>query len=73
MHVTETRPDQALLYRLNGDRNPLHAEPSFAKGAGFPKPILHGLCSYGIACRTILAAAAKYDPARIKQFDVRFT
>jgi acyl dehydratase len=73
VHVTETRPDQALLYRLSGDRNPLHAEPGFAKGAGFPKPILHGLCSYGIACRAILAAVAGYDPARIKQFDVRFT
>ena len=73
VHVTETRPDQALLYRLSGDRNPLHAEPGFAKGAGFPRPILHGLCSYGIACRAILAAVAGYDPARIKQFDVRFT
>lgn len=73
VHVTDTRPDQALLYRLSGDRNPLHAEPGFAKGAGFPKPILHGLCSYGIACRAILAAVAGYDPARIKQFDVRFT
>jgi acyl dehydratase len=73
VHVTETRPDQALLYRLNGDRNPLHAEPAFAKRAGFPGPILHGLCSYGIACRAVLASVCDYDPARMKSFDVRFT
>lgn len=72
-HVTETRPDQALLYRLNGDRNPLHAEPAFARRAGFPGPILHGLCSYGIACRAVLAAVLDYDAARMKSFDVRFT
>jgi acyl dehydratase len=73
VHVTETRPDQALLYRLNGDRNPLHAEPEFAKRAGFPGPILHGLCSYGVACRAVLASVCDYDPARMKSFDVRFT
>lgn len=73
VHVTETRPDQALLYRLNGDRNPLHAQTSFAARAGFARPILHGMCSYGIACRAVLAAVVDYDPARIKQFDVRFT
>jgi acyl dehydratase len=73
VHVFETRPDQALLYRLNGDRNPLHAEPDFAERAGFPAPILHGLCSYGIACRAVLASVCDYDPARMKAFDVRFT
>jgi acyl dehydratase len=73
VHVTETRRDQALLYRLNGDRNPLHAVPEFARRAGFPAPILHGLCSYGIACRALLASVCDYDPARIKGFDVRFT
>jgi acyl dehydratase len=73
VHVTETRPDQALLYRLNGDRNPLHAEPAFARLAGFPAPILHGLCSYGIACRAVLASVCEYDPARIRGFDVRYT
>jgi acyl dehydratase len=73
VHVSETRCDQALLYRLNGDRNPLHAEPEFARRAGFPAPILHGLCSYGIACRAVLATVCDYDPARMKSFDVRFT
>lgn len=73
VHVSETRRDQALLYRLNGDRNPLHADPGFAKRAGFPEPILHGLCSYGIACRAVLASVCEYDPARIRQFDVRFS
>ncbi len=73
VHVTQTRPDQALLYRLSGDRHPLHAEPAYAKAAGFERPILHGMCSYGIACRAILATVVDYDPARIKQFDARFT
>jgi acyl dehydratase len=73
VHVTETRRDQALLYRLNGDRNPLHAQPEFARRGGFLAPILHGLCSYGIACRAVLASVCDYDPARMKSFDVRFT
>jgi len=68
-----TRPDQALLYALSGDRNPLHRDPNFAKLVGFPKPILHGLCSYGTACRAVLSALAQYRPERIKQFDVRFS
>lgn len=69
----ETRLDQALLYRLNGDRNPLHADPELAKRVGFPVPILHGLCTYGTACRTILREVAKYDHTRIRGFDVRFS
>lgn len=73
VHVTETRRDQALFYRLNGDRNPLHAEPGFARRVGFPEPILHGLCSYGIACRAVLASVCGHDPARMTCFDVRFT
>ena len=73
VHVSETRADQALLYRLNGDRNPLHADPGFAKRAGFPAPILHGLASYGIVCRALLASVCDHDPARMTAFDVRFT
>ena len=71
--AAETRLDQALLYRLNGDRNPLHADPELAKRVGFPVPILHGLCTYGTACRTILKEVARYDHTRIRGFDVRFS
>jgi acyl dehydratase len=73
--VTEcdTRPDQAFLYALSGDRNPLHRDPAFAKMVGFPRPILHGLCSYGTACRAVLSTLAQYQPERITQFDVRFS
>ena len=69
----QTTKDQALLYRLNGDRNPLHADPDLAKRVGFPAPILHGLCTYGIACRAILQTVASYDHTRITGFDVRFS
>lgn len=69
----DTRPDQALLYRLSGDRNPLHADPEVAKRAGFPRPILHGLCSYGTACRAVIQTMCDYDPTRIAGFDVRFS
>jgi acyl dehydratase len=68
-----TRPDQALLYRLSGDRNPLHADPAFAKMVGFERPILHGLCTYGITCRAVLAGYCDMDPARIGAHDVRFS
>jgi acyl dehydratase len=69
----DTRPDQAFLYALSGDRNPLHRDPVFAKMVGFPRPILHGLCSYGTACRAVLSTLAQYQPERITQFDVRFS
>jgi acyl dehydratase len=69
----QTSKDQALLYRLNGDRNPLHADPDLAKRVGFPVPILHGLCTYGVACRAILQTVAAYDHTRITGFDVRFS
>jgi acyl dehydratase len=68
-----TRPDQALVYRLCGDRNPLHSDPEFAKRAGFPKPILHGMCTYGITCRGVLQTYADYDPAAFRQHAVRFS
>lgn len=70
---TPTRIDQALLFRLNGDRNPLHADPQVATGAGFDVPILHGLCSYGIACRAILKTICDYDYTLIEGFDARFS
>lgn len=68
-----TRPDQALLYRLNGDRNPLHSDPDVAKRAGFQKPILHGLCTYGITCRAVLQAITDFDPAQILSHQARFS
>jgi acyl dehydratase len=68
-----TAANQALFYRLLGDRNPLHADPAFAKAGGFPRPILHGLCTYGYACRAVLKACCDYDAARIAAFDARFS
>lgn len=68
-----TREDQALIYRLSGDRNPLHSDPWFAALAGFPKPILHGLCSYGVAGRALVAALGGGDATRITAISARFT
>lgn len=68
-----TTDSQALIYRLSGDLNPLHVDPAVAKAAGFPRPILHGLCTYGIAGRAVLAALCDNDPARLKRLDVRFS
>jgi acyl dehydratase len=68
-----TRPNQALMYRLNGDRNPLHANPSSARESGFKRPILHGLCTYGIACHAILKTICDYDHTLIVGFDARFS
>jgi acyl dehydratase len=68
-----TRPDQALIYRLCGDRNPLHSDPEFARRAGFPRPILHGMCTYGITCRGILQTYADYDPSAFRQHALRFS
>lgn len=68
-----TSPDQALIYRLSGDRNPLHADPDFAKMVGFPRPILHGLCTYGLTCRAVLSAYCGNDPSLILSHDVRFS
>lgn len=68
-----TRPDQGLIYRLCGDRHPLHSDPEYARRAGFPRPILHGLCTYGISCRGILSSYAGYDPGAIKRHAARFS
>src|SRR5690349_11063530 len=68
-----TREDQALTYRLSGDRNPLHSDPAFAKLAGFEKPILHGLCTYGFTGRALLHTLCGSDPARFKGMDARFS
>jgi len=68
-----TRPEQALIYRLNGDRNPLHSDPDMARKAGFQRPILHGLCTYGVTCRAVLQAYCDFDPTRLKAHDVRFS
>ncbi len=68
-----TRPEQALVYRLSGDRNPLHSDPSFAAFAGFDRPILHGLCTYGFAGRALLHQLCDSDPARFGSIDGRFS
>ena len=68
-----TLPQQALLYRLNGDDNPLHADPDFAKRAGFDKPIIHGLCTYGIACKGIVDHVLEGDVTKIARYQARFS
>jgi len=68
-----TRADQALLYRLSGDRNPLHSDPVFAKRAGFDRPILHGLCTYGFTGRALLHAVCGSDPTRFRSMAGRFS
>jgi acyl dehydratase len=68
----ETSPDQAFVYRLNGDHNPLHTDPSFAAAGGFPKPILHGLCSYGFTGRGLLHLLCDSDPAKFHHIEARF-
>ena len=68
-----TRADQALLYRLNGDRNPLHSDPEIAKFAGFEKPILHGLCTYGFTGRALLHELCGSDVAKFGAMDARFS
>src|SRR5262252_497140 len=68
-----TRPEQALIYRLSGDRNPLHADPKFAARGGFSRPILHGLCTYGVTGRALLHTLCGSDPARFASMSGRFT
>jgi acyl dehydratase len=68
-----TRREQALIYRLSGDYNPLHADPAVAAEAGLPRPILHGLCTFGVAGRAVLQGFCGNDPARMRRLDGRFT
>jgi len=67
-----TSPNQAALYRLSGDKNPLHIDPEFAKMGGFKTPILHGLCTFGFAGRAILYSICGGDPTKLKSYGVRF-
>ncbi|HXZ66741.1 MAG TPA: MaoC/PaaZ C-terminal domain-containing protein, partial [Streptosporangiaceae bacterium] len=71
--TVQTRPEQALLYRLSGDRNPLHADPAFAARGGFSRPILHGLCTYGFTGRVLLHEVCGSDPARFAVMSGRFS
>lgn len=65
-------PQQALLYRLCGDRNPLHSDPGFAAAAGFPRPILHGLCTYGMTCKALVDTVLDGDARRVGAYGARF-
>ena len=68
-----TRPETALIYRLSGDVNPLHAEPAFARAGGYPRPILHGLATFGVAGHALLKSLCGYDPARLTAMAGRFS
>ena len=68
-----TRPEMALIYRWNADMNPLHSDPAIAKAAGYPRPILHGLATFGVAGHAILKTMCGYDPARFKSIAGRFS
>ncbi|WP_020109175.1 MaoC/PaaZ C-terminal domain-containing protein [Nocardia sp. 348MFTsu5.1] len=70
--VSKTSAQQALVYRLSGDMNPLHADPAFAKMAGFEQPILHGLASYGIVCKAVVDGILDGDPAAVQAYSARF-
>jgi acyl dehydratase len=67
-----TTPNQAAIYRLNGDKNPLHIDPEFSKICGFERPILHGMCTYGYTTRAIVNRVCDYEPERLKSFVARF-
>ncbi len=69
----DTLPQAALIYRLSGDYNPLHADPAVARSGGFEKPILHGLCTFGVVCRALLDAVCGNDPSKLRKMQVRFS
>lgn len=73
MRDLPTRPEQALLYRLNGDDNPLHADPAVSAKAGFERPILHGLCTFGVVTHAVLGTLADYDESRVRSIAMRFS
>jgi acyl dehydratase len=73
VHDLPTTPQSALLYRLCGDRNPLHVDPAVAARAGFERPILHGLCTFGVAAHALIAAVANYEPAALRTISARFS
>jgi acyl dehydratase len=73
VYELKTLPQSALIYRLSGDLNPIHADPAAAAKAGFPRPILHGLCSMGLATRALIATIAQNDPARLRSASLRFS
>jgi acyl dehydratase len=68
-----TRPEAALIYRLSGDLNPLHSDPAIAKQAGYARPIMHGLGSFGVAAHAVLKTFCNYEPARLLSFEARFS
>jgi hypothetical protein len=68
----KTLPQQALLYRLCGDKNPLHADPEFAAKGGFDRPIIHGLCSYGLVCKAVVDGVLEGDVTRVARYQARF-
>lgn len=68
----EVLPQQALLYRMCGDRNPLHSDPEFAAAAGFPRPILHGLCTYGMTCKALVDRLLDAETGRVGSYGARF-
>ncbi len=69
---SKTLPQQALIYRLSGDKNPLHADPEFAKMGGFDTPIIHGLCSYGVVCKAVVDGVLGGDVTKVARYQVRF-
>ena len=71
--VLKTRPEAALIYRLSGDCNPVHADPAVARAAGFERPILHGLCSFGVSGHALLKTLCGWDAARLKEIGCRFS